>query len=67
MTSRYLLRAEYWRARADETRTLAESIPDTQVRHKLMAIADDYDEVAKLSRSTEDEEGNPKSNVVSLK
>jgi hypothetical protein len=36
----------YWRARAEEARTLADSIQDSESRQIMLGIARDYDRMA---------------------
>jgi hypothetical protein len=43
------LSPEYWRARAEETRTLAETMRYTDTRTVLSTIADDYERIAKAA------------------
>jgi hypothetical protein len=42
---------EYWRARAEETRTLAESLNDKEARKIMLGIAKDYDRMADRAES----------------
>jgi hypothetical protein len=37
---------EYWRGRAEETRTIAESIDDETPKNIMLGIAKDYDRMA---------------------
>ena len=39
----------YWRARAEETRTLAESMTTTEVKKALIRIANDYEHLAQMA------------------
>jgi hypothetical protein len=38
--------AEYWRSRAEETRTIADAVSDPEAKRILLGIADGYDWLA---------------------
>ena len=38
--------AEYWRSRAEETRTMADAVSDPEAKRILLGIADGYDWLA---------------------
>jgi len=38
---------KHWRARAEEARTMAEQIGDSNSKRKMLRIADDYEELAR--------------------
>jgi hypothetical protein len=40
---------DYWRLRADEARTVAESFWNAQAREQMMRIADSYERLAELA------------------
>jgi hypothetical protein len=40
---------EYWRGRAEETRTLADSLKDKESKQIMLGIAKDYDRMAELA------------------
>jgi hypothetical protein len=42
-------RAERWKARAEECRTLADCFTDPTCRRQLMELAQDYDRMAKAA------------------
>lgn len=37
---------QYWRARAEETRTLADSLTDKESKQIMLGVAKDYDRLA---------------------
>ena len=39
--------SEHWRDRARQTRTMAETVTDSATRRAMLAVADEYDELAK--------------------
>jgi hypothetical protein len=39
--------AEYWRKRAEEARTLAEQMENTETKALMLGIADSYEKIAK--------------------
>jgi hypothetical protein len=43
----YLNDPEHWRDRARQTRTMAETVTDSATRRAMLAVADEYDELAK--------------------
>ena len=43
--------AAYWRGRADESRTLAQSMHDHTSKLTMMAVADSYETLAKLAEA----------------
>jgi hypothetical protein len=43
----------YWRERADESRSLAESMHDRDSKLAMMAVADSYETLAKLAEASE--------------
>jgi hypothetical protein len=43
------LSPEYWRARTEETRTLAEGMCLPEIKKSLIRIADDYEHLAKMA------------------
>jgi hypothetical protein len=40
------LGADYWRKRAAELRAMAETVPDADTKRDMLAIADNYDQLA---------------------
>ena len=38
---------EHWRARAEETRTMAEGVGDLMANASLLRVAEEYDELAR--------------------
>jgi hypothetical protein len=42
----YLYRPQYWRLRAEETRTLAEQMTIQECKEKMLRIAEDYEAMA---------------------
>jgi len=52
---------EYWRARAEETRVVAESMQDEESREMMLRIASDYEHMAE--RAEERSKGKAKQNT----
>jgi len=46
--------AAYWRARGEETRTLAETMASATLQRTLLEIADEYDKLAEFTEAQED-------------
>jgi len=46
----------YWRARAEETRQLAETMTNERLQRTLFDIASEYDKLAEFTEAHEDEE-----------
>jgi hypothetical protein len=55
-----LINDDRWRRRAEEARALAEQLNGYQARMAMLAVADDYDKIARRSegRSSPDERSN---------
>jgi len=49
MSDELLLNPKYWRARAEEARTMAERMNDATAQDTMLQIARGYDELAALS------------------
>jgi hypothetical protein len=47
MQSSHLNDPEHWRDRARQTRAMAETVTDSAAKRAMMAVAGEYDEVAK--------------------
>ena len=44
----------YWRARGEETRTLAETMANEELQRTLLEIADEYDRLAEFTEAQEE-------------
>ena len=44
----------YWRARGEETRTLAKTMTSETLQRTLLDIADEYDKLAEFTEAQED-------------
>lgn len=65
MPTRFIFGSTYWRSSADQIRSMAEEMKDTQGHSILQRIADDYDELASRARASESREHSAE--VINLK
>jgi hypothetical protein len=53
------LAPEYWRARAEETRTLADNMHHREPKDALIRIAEDYERIAKIAEEAREQRNKP--------